>query len=35
MDFAAILEFLGTLFEGFDIMAIVNAVMELVGGLVG
>ncbi len=35
MDFAGILEFLGTLFEGFDIMEVVNVIMEAVGGLVG
>ncbi len=33
MDLAGILEFLGTLFEGFDLMAIINVIVGLIGGL--
>ena len=35
MDFAGILETITNLFAGFDIQAILDGIMGLVGGLVG
>ena len=35
MDLSGILELLGTLLEGFDVMAVLESILELVMGLLG